>query len=66
MSHQIFFVFDNILKYVFKLKTTILKGNTVLDLNTFEANLYTFFVYILVILFSSFTYKFIEMRYYKK
>ncbi len=67
MSHLIiFFIFDNILKHVFKLKTTILKGNTVLDLNTFEANLYTFFVYILVILFSSFTYKFIEMRYYKK
>lgn len=67
MSHLIiFFVFDNILKHGFKLETTILKGNTVLDLNTIEANLYTFFVYILVISFSSFTYKFIEMRYYKK
>lgn len=67
MCHlMVFFIFDNILKHVFKYDTKFYDGKITLDLNTFEANLYTIFVYILVILFSIFSYKFIEMKYYKK
>lgn len=68
MSHLlVFFVFDNFLEYVFRHQTKInIHGNTVLDLNNFEANFYTILIYILVLLFSNFTYKNIELRYYKK
>ena len=68
MSHLfIFFIFDNLLEYVFKLQTKVdLHGNTVLDINKFEANYFTIIIYIIVIIFSNFTYKNIEMKYYKK
>ena len=68
MSHLlVFFIFDNILEYVFKFQTKVnAQGNTVLDLSKFEANFYTFIIYVLVILVSSLTYKNIELRYYKK
>jgi|688.fasta_scaffold309053_2 peptidoglycan/LPS O-acetylase OafA/YrhL len=67
MSHvTIFFLFDNFLKHILKHETKIVESNLVLNLNSFEANSYTILIYILVIFFSSFTYKFIEMKYYKK
>ena len=68
MSHLlIFFLFDNTLKYVIKFETRInLSGNNVLDLNSYEANLFSILIYILTIIFSNFTYKNIEMRFYKK
>ena len=67
MCHlAVFFIFDNLLKHVFKYETKLNDGIYVLNLSTFEANLYTLFVYVLVIFFSSFSYKFIEMKYYKK
>ncbi len=67
MSHLIIFsLFDNFLKHILKHETKIEEGKLVLNLNSFEANFYTILIYILVILFSSFTYKFIEMKYYKK
>ena len=67
MSHlTIFFLFNNFLKHILKHETKIEEGNLVLNLNSFEANFYTILIYILVILFSSFTYKFLEMKYYKK
>ena len=62
----IFFIFDNFLKRILKYETKLIDGNIVLNLNYFEANLYTLLIYILVILTSSFTFKFIEMKYYKK
>jgi len=68
MSHLlVFFIFDNILKYILKLQTKVnIHGNTVLDLSNFESNFYTLVIYILVILVSNFTYKNVELRYYKK
>lgn len=68
MSHLlVFFIFDNILEYVFKFQTKInAQGNTVLDLSKLEANFYTLIIYALVILVSSLTYKNIELKYYKK
>ena len=67
MSHlAVFFIFDNLLKHVFKYETKLDNGISVLNLNNFEANLYTLLIYVLVIFFSIFSYKFIEMKYYKK
>lgn len=68
MSHLlIFFLFDNTLKYIIKFETKInLYGNNVLDLNSYEANLFSILIYILTVIFSNFTYKNIEMRFYKK
>jgi peptidoglycan/LPS O-acetylase OafA/YrhL len=67
MSHLlIFYIFDNFLKHILKYETKLYNGNVILNLNTFEANMYTVILYILTIFFSSITYKIIEMKYYKK
>lgn len=67
MSHLlIFFIFDNFLKHVLKYEAKFNDGKIVLNLNSFEANAYTLLIYILVILFSNFSYNYIEMKYYKK
>jgi len=67
MSHlAIFFIFDNFLKHLFKYETIIDDGKIILNLSTFEANVFTLLIYILVIIFSSLSYKFVEMKFYKK
>ena len=67
MSHLvIFYIFNNLLVHVFRYETKFNKGRTDTILTSFEANFYTIIIYILVILFSSITYKYVEMKYYKK
>tara|TARA_A100001234_G_C12609398_1_gene378706 strand:- start:127 stop:1209 length:1083 start_codon:yes stop_codon:yes gene_type:complete len=68
MSHLfVFFMFDNLLEHVFKFQTKVdLNGNMVLDISKFEANFFTIIIYVTVLLFSNFTYKNIELKYYKK
>lgn len=67
MSHLfVFYIFDNFLKHVLKHDVKLDQLNMVLDLSTFEANIYTIMLYIFTILLSKTTYEFIEMRYYKK
>ena len=41
-------------------------GKIVLDLSYLEANLYTFITYVFTIIFSYFSYKYIEIKFYKK
>ena len=62
----VFIIFGNILKHVLKHDVKLDQLNMVLDLSTFEANIYTIMLYIFTILLSKTTYEFIEMRYYKK
>ena len=60
-------MFDNLLEHVFKFQTKVdLNGNMVLDISKFEANFFTIIIYVTVLLFSNFTYKNIELKYYKK
>lgn len=68
LSHLlIFFIINNFLKFFLKVPTFVNPaGNLVLKLSFFEANLYTTFAYILTIVISSFTYKYIEIKFYKK
>jgi len=67
LSHLlIFFLIDNFLKHILKLNTKLNLDNYVLDLNYLEANIITFFLYLITIGFSVITYNFIEMRFYKK
>ena len=68
LSHVfIFFMFNNFLRFVLKRQDVVnLDGKVSLELNVFEANLFTLFVYILTIFFSSLTYKYIENKFYKK
>lgn len=62
----IFSIFNNVLIHVLKYQTKLDQEKIILDLNSFEANFYTLIIYILVIISSNFTYKKIEMKYYKK
>lgn len=68
LSHLlIFFLINSFLRFFVKLPTVInSEGNSVLKLSFFEANLYTLFAYIFTIAISSFTYKYIEVKFYKK
>ena len=67
MSHLLIFsIFHNVLIHVLKYQTKLDQGKIILDLDTFEANFYTLIIYILVIISSNFTYKKIEIKYYKK
>ena len=68
LSHLlIFYLLNNTLRFVFKIPTNINKeGDVILNLTTLEAHLYTIIAYIITIAFSHFTYKNIEMKFYKK
>ena len=68
LSHLvIFFVLNNTLRYVFKYPTIVNEKNvTVLNLSYFSANFYTILAYLITIIFSYLTYRYIEMRFYKK
>ncbi len=68
LSHLlIFFLLNNILRFIFKLPTNINSaGDVVLDLTSLEAHSYTIIAYIVTILISHFTYNNIEMKFYKK
>ena len=67
MSHLLIFsIFHNVLIHVLKYQTKLDQGKIILDLDTFEANFYTLIIYILVIISSNFTYKKIEIKFYKK
>ena len=68
LSHLfVFFILNNTLRYVFKYPTmTNDNGITVLDLNYYYANFYTILAYLITILFSHLTFRYIEMRFYKK
>ncbi len=63
----IFYLFNNFLRFIINYPTVkSLDGTLSLKLSVFEANLFTLFAYLLTILFASYTYKFIEVKYYKK
>ena len=63
----IFYMLNNFLRFIIKYPTeTNIDGKIFLKLSIFEANLFTLLAYILTILFSSLTYKYIENRFYKK
>jgi len=68
LSHLlIFYLLNNTLRFVLKIPTNINKeGDIVLDLTVLEAHLYTIIAYMITIAFSHFTYKNIEMKFYKK
>ncbi len=68
LSHLfIFFMINNFLRFILK-KDTIINnlGIKSLDLTSFEANFYTILAYFFTVVFSYFTYKYIEIRFYKK
>ena len=63
----VFYVMNNFLRFIIQYPTeTTSKGIIVLKLSLLEANSFTLLAYILTILFASFTYKFIENKFYKK
>ena len=68
LSHLlIFYLLNNTLRFVLNIPTNINKeGDVILELTILEAHLYTIMAYIITITFSHFTYKNIEMKFYKK
>jgi peptidoglycan/LPS O-acetylase OafA/YrhL len=67
LSHLlIFWLITQILRFILKYPTIYKDGKIILDLSYFEANLYTFIAYVFTIIFSYFSYKYIEMKFYKK
>ena len=68
LSHLlIFYLLNNTLRFILKLPTNINKeGDVILDLTVLESHLYTMLAYVFTIVFSHFTYKKIEMKFYKK
>lgn len=68
LSHVlVFYLMNNILRFIFKLPTKKnIDGVVNLDLSFTEAHFFTFFAYITTIILSYFTYNFIEMKFYKK
>jgi len=67
MSHLfVFWVITNIIKYIFNFNTFVDDdGFDKLNLNLFESNLLVLFCYFITIIFSHFSYKYIEKKYYK-
>jgi len=67
MSHLfVFWIINNLLKYIFNLKTFIDDdGFSKLDLNIFQSSLLVLFCYFATIIFSHFSYKYIEKKYNK-
>lgn len=67
LSHLlIFWIITQILRFIFKYPIIIKNEKIILDLSYFEANLYTLIAYIFTIIFSYFSYKYIEIKFYKK
>ena len=67
LSHLlVFWVITQMLRFIFKYPTINKNGKIILDLSYFEANLYTFIAYVFTIIFSYFSYKYIEIKFYKK
>ena len=69
MSHLfVFWSVTQILRFLFKVNVKIENetGFTKLDLNVFESSLLVLVCYSLTIIFSHFTYKFVELKFYKK
>ena len=67
LSHLfIFYALKQIFRFVFNHPTVNVDGVVVLDLTYFEANLFIISTYIITIIFSHFSYRHIEMRFYKK
>lgn len=63
----IFFLMNNFLRFVINYPTLVTsEGVIFLKLTSFESNLFTLFAYLLTIIFANYTYKFIEIKYYKK
>jgi len=63
----IFYLMNNFLRFVINYPTIATsEGKVFLKLSAFEANLFTLFAYLLTIFFASYTYKYIEIKYYKK
>ena len=63
----IFYLINNFLRFVLNYPTSVTsEGEIFLKLTVFESNLFTLFAYLLTIIFANYTYKFIEIRYYKK
>ena len=58
---------NNFLRFIIQYPTeTNIDGKIILKLSALEANSFTLLAYILTILFASFTYKYIENKFYKK
>ena len=66
MSHLfVFWIINNSMKYVFKFNTFIDDDNfSKLDLNSWESSFLVLFCYIITIIFSNFSYKYIEKKFY--
>ena len=63
----VFYVMNNFLRFIVQYPTeTTLDGKIILKLSVLEANSFTLLAYILTILFASFTYKYVENKFYKK
>ena len=63
----VFFLLNNFLKYIIKYPTDVTSdGRVCIKLSIFESNLFTLFAYLLTIFLASYTYKYIEAKYYKK
>ena len=63
----VFYVMNNFLRFIAQYPTeTTLNGKIILKLSVLEANSFTLLAYILTILFASFTYNYIENKFYKK
>ena len=63
----VFYVMNNFLRFIVQYPTeTTLDGKIILKLSVLETNSLTLLAYILTILFASFTYKYIENKFYKK
>ena len=66
MSHLfVFWVINNTMKYLFKFNTFTDDDNfSKLDLNSWESSILVLFCYIITIIFSNFSYKYIEKKFY--
>ena len=63
----VFFLLNNFLKYIIKYPTDVTSdGRVFIKLSIFESNLFTLLAYLLTIFLASYTYKYIETKYYKK
>ena len=66
VSFICFLIINNSLKYIFNLKTFVDDdGFSKLDLNIFESSLLVLFCYLITIIFSHFSYNYIEKKYNK-
>tara|TARA_E500000178_G_C16905711_1_gene700185 strand:- start:8 stop:1084 length:1077 start_codon:yes stop_codon:yes gene_type:complete len=62
----VFYFLNNFLKYIIYPLINTSDFNNVLKLSVFEAHMYTLAAYLLTIILASFTYRYIETKYYKK